>query len=128
MADLVLLQEIPAGEIDQPLIDRCVERIDASGAELVFVLLGVPRQYYWTALARPMLRKHVRLSVGGAFNSMSGKYPYAPRWMQRAGLWWLHRLLREPRRLGPRYLKYNALFVWYLLTRELLPRLADRRG
>jgi N-acetylglucosaminyldiphosphoundecaprenol N-acetyl-beta-D-mannosaminyltransferase len=130
LADFALLQEIPPGPINERLVDRCIERIDASGAEIVFVLLGVPRQYYWIALAKPKLGGRVCVGVGGAFNFMTGRYSYAPRWMQRTGLWWLHRALSEPRRLGPRYLKYNTLFLWFLLTREVLPsrRRRGRRG
>ena len=66
------------------------------------------------------------MSVGGAFDLVAGLQPYAPTWMQRAGLTWLHRLLREPRRLVRRYVKYNSAFVWLLLTRELLPRVVSR--
>lgn len=130
LADFALLQQVPAGPIDERLVDRCIERIDASGAEIVFVLLGVPRQYYWIALAKPKLAGRVCVGVGGAFNFMTGRYSYAPRWMQRMGLWWLHRAISEPRRLGPRYLKYNTLFLWFLLTREVLPsrRRGGRRG
>jgi N-acetylglucosaminyldiphosphoundecaprenol N-acetyl-beta-D-mannosaminyltransferase len=58
--------------------------------------------------------------VGGAFDLISGTKRYAPAWMQRAGLTWLHRLIQEPRHLGSRYLKYNSIFLWLLLTQELL--------
>jgi N-acetylglucosaminyldiphosphoundecaprenol N-acetyl-beta-D-mannosaminyltransferase len=118
-ADFAMLYDAPPGPIDAAYVEECVERIEKSGAELVFVCLGVPRQYYWTALAKPRLEGKVCLSVGGAFDMISGTKKYAPRWMQRAGLTWLHRLASEPRRLGPRYLKYNAAFIWLLLRREV---------
>jgi N-acetylglucosaminyldiphosphoundecaprenol N-acetyl-beta-D-mannosaminyltransferase len=118
-ADFVMLYDAPSGPIDEAYVDDCVERIEKSGAELIFVCLGVPRQYYWTALAKPRLDGKVCLSVGGAFDMISGAKKYAPRWMQRAGLTWLHRMANEPRRLGPRYLKYNAAFIWLLLRREV---------
>jgi N-acetylglucosaminyldiphosphoundecaprenol N-acetyl-beta-D-mannosaminyltransferase len=121
-ADFVLLYDAPGGPIDEPYVEDCVGRIRASGAELVFVCLGVPRQYHWTALAKPRLDGGACVSVGGAFDLIAGNQPYAPHWMQRAGLTWLYRLAREPRRLGRRYLKYNSAFIWFLLTRELLPR------
>jgi N-acetylglucosaminyldiphosphoundecaprenol N-acetyl-beta-D-mannosaminyltransferase len=60
--------------------------------------------------------------VGGAFDFISGTKSYAPEWIQRAGLTWLHRLSHEPRRLGPRYVKYNSAFLWLLLSQELLGR------
>jgi N-acetylglucosaminyldiphosphoundecaprenol N-acetyl-beta-D-mannosaminyltransferase len=53
--------------------------------------------------------------VGAAFDFHAGVVPRAPRWMQRAGLEWLHRLATEPRRLWRRYLVTNTLFVVYLL-------------
>jgi len=119
-ADFALLYDAPPGPIDEAYVDDCVERIAASRADLVFVCLGVPRQYYWTALAKDRLPCKVCLSVGGAFDLVSGQQPIAPAWMQKAGLTWLHRMAREPRRLVPRYLKYNTAFVWHLLRREVL--------
>jgi N-acetylglucosaminyldiphosphoundecaprenol N-acetyl-beta-D-mannosaminyltransferase len=121
-AELALLYEAPADPVDDAYVAECMELIDRSGAELVFVCLGVPRQYYWTALARVQLGGRVCVSVGGAFDLICGLKPYAPAWAQRAGLTWLHRLIQEPRRLGPRYLKYNSAFLWLLLRQELLAR------
>jgi N-acetylglucosaminyldiphosphoundecaprenol N-acetyl-beta-D-mannosaminyltransferase len=126
-ADFVLLYDAPQVPVDDAFVIDCVERIERSGAELVFVCLGVPRQYYWTALARARLRGSLCISVGGAFDLISGVKRYAPAWIQRAGLTWLHRLSQEPRRLGPRYLKYNAAFLWLLLSWELLRRRPPRR-
>ena len=121
-ADLALLYEAPATPVDTAYVEDCVERIEASGAELVFVCLGVPRQYYWTALAKPRLGGKVCVSVGGAFDLISGAKPYAPWWMQRVGLTWLHRLAQEPRRLAGRYLRYNSQFLWLLVRWEVLGR------
>lgn len=125
-AEFALLYDAPKAPVDDDFVSDCVERIERSGAELVFVCLGVPRQYYWSALARRHLRGKVCLSVGGAFDLISGAKRYAPQWIQRAGLTWLHRLSQEPKRLGPRYLKYNSAFVWLLLSQELLRRAGSR--
>jgi N-acetylglucosaminyldiphosphoundecaprenol N-acetyl-beta-D-mannosaminyltransferase len=119
-ADFALLYDAPVGPIDEDYVADCMQRIEDSGADLIFVCLGVPRQYYWTALAKPQLRHKVCISVGGAFDLICGAKEYAPEWMQRAGLTWLHRLAQEPKRLGPRYLKYNSAFLWFLLRREVL--------
>lgn len=119
-AEFVLLYDAPPTAIDEPYVFDCVKRIYKVDAELVFVCLGVPRQYYWTVLAAPHLDGRVCISVGGAFDLISGRKRYAPAWMQRAGLTWLHRLSQEPRRLAPRYVKYNSLFLWLLLSREVL--------
>lgn len=119
-AEFSLLYDAPARPVDEAYVADCMELVDRSGAELIFVCLGVPRQYYWTALARAHLGGRVCVSVGCAFDLLSGAKGFAPRWMQRCGLTWFHRLLQEPRRLGPRYLKYNSAFLWLLLSRELL--------
>lgn len=121
-AEFALMYDAPAAPVDEPYVADCAERIDRSGAQLVFVCLGVPRQYYWTALTRPQLHGRVCVSVGGAFDFVCGVKQYAPPWVQRAGLTWLHRVSQEPRRLAPRYLKYNSAFLWLLLSRELLRR------
>ncbi len=127
-ADFVLLYDAPAAPIDTAYVADCVERIEESRADLIFVCLGVPRQYYWTALAKPRLEHKVCISVGGAFDLISGSKKFAPEWMQRAGLTWLHRLAQEPKRLGPRYLKYNSAFLWFLLRREVLGRTSQAHG
>jgi N-acetylglucosaminyldiphosphoundecaprenol N-acetyl-beta-D-mannosaminyltransferase len=59
------------------------------------------------------------MGVGGSFDVVSGELPRAPLWMQRAGFEWLFRLLLEPRRLGWRYLRTNAIFAWLLLGLKL---------
>jgi len=58
------------------------------------------------------------IAVGAAFNFHAGRLAQAPPWMQRAGLEWLYRLLREPRRLWRRYLLGNPRFLWLLLKRS----------
>ena len=95
-----------------------VAAIHASGARLVWVGLGCPKQERWMAARRGELHA-VTVGVGAAFEFLSGRTARAPRWMQRAGLEWLHRLATEPRRLGPRYLVTNTRFVFGAL-RQLL--------
>ena len=63
------------------------------------------------ARMRPRLRAPVLVGVGAAFDFHAGLVGQAPGWMQRRGLEWLHRLRREPRRLGPRYLRDNPAFL-----------------
>jgi N-acetylglucosaminyldiphosphoundecaprenol N-acetyl-beta-D-mannosaminyltransferase len=85
--------------------------INASGASIVFVGLGCPKQEAWMAAHRGRVRA-VMIGVGAAFDFHSGRVRRAPLWAQRHGLEWLHRLCQEPRRLGPRYLQTNSLFLW----------------
>jgi N-acetylglucosaminyldiphosphoundecaprenol N-acetyl-beta-D-mannosaminyltransferase len=64
------------------------------------------------------------LAVGAAFDYIAGNISRPPRWMQRAGLEWLFRLIQEPRRLFRRYLVHNSLFVLMLAREMLLNRIA----
>jgi N-acetylglucosaminyldiphosphoundecaprenol N-acetyl-beta-D-mannosaminyltransferase len=87
------------------------ERIDASGARIVWCGISTPRQEKWVARMRPRVEAPVLVSVGAAFDFLAGRVSQAPSWMQRRGLEWAYRLSREPRRLGPRYLRSNPAFV-----------------
>jgi len=88
--------------------------IAESGARIVFVALGCPKQEAWMCAHRGVVHG-VMLGAGAAFDFLAGTQPRAPRWMQAVGLEWLHRLCREPRRLWRRYLVTNTLFlVWSL--------------
>ena len=86
-------------------------RIDESGAALVWCGISTPRQEKWVARIRPLVSAPVMISVGAAFDFLAGRASQAPSWMQRRGLEWAYRLSREPRRLGPRYLRSNPAFV-----------------
>lgn len=90
-----------------------VERIAASGAGIVFIGLGCPKQDFFAARHRDRLPA-VQVCVGAAFDFHAGAKPMAPRWMQRSGLEWLYRLACEPRRLWKRYLATNSRFLWRL--------------
>jgi N-acetylglucosaminyldiphosphoundecaprenol N-acetyl-beta-D-mannosaminyltransferase len=89
-----------------------VAAINASGATIVFVGLGCPKQELWMAEHRSGLTAAVLLGVGAAFDFHTGRVRQAPRWMMRLGLEWLFRLGQEPRRLWRRYLVYNPQFAW----------------
>jgi len=96
-----------------------VERLNASGTELVFVALGCPKQERWMAKHRERLTAPVLLGVGAAFDFHTGRVSQAPRWMMRVGLEWLYRLLQEPRRLWRRYLILNPLFLAHVVLQLL---------
>jgi len=90
---------------------RSIEAINASGAEVVWVGTGQPKQERWMLQMRPHLRAPMLVGVGAAFDFHAGLVPQAPAWMQRNGLEWAYRLALEPRRLWRRYARYNPMFV-----------------
>ena len=95
-----------------PEEDRdAAERIEESGAAIVWCGISTPRQEKWVARIRPLISAPVMISVGAALDFLAGRASQAPSWMQRRGLEWAYRLSREPRRLGPRYLRSNPAFV-----------------
>lgn len=106
--------------------EAIVAQINASGAGVVFVSLGCPKQELWMAAHRGRINA-VMIGVGAAFDYHAGTIQRAPKWMQDCGLEWLHRLASEPRRLWRRYLVTNTLFVLgaakqLLLARRQTPR------
>jgi len=96
-----------------------IEAINASGADVVMVAMGVPDQEVWLARVAPRLKASVSLGVGGLLDFVSGRIPRAPFWMRKRGLEWLYRLSREPRRLWQRYVIGNASFLSHLVHRRL---------
>jgi N-acetylglucosaminyldiphosphoundecaprenol N-acetyl-beta-D-mannosaminyltransferase len=96
-------------------VARDVER---SGARILFVGLGAPKQELWMAEHRGRIPA-VMVGVGAAFDFLAGRKKQAPSWMQRAGMEWLFRLAHEPRRLWRRYLIGNPRFV-ALIARQML--------
>lgn len=95
-----------------------INAINASGAAIVFVALGCPKQEKWVATFSHRIPA-VLLAIGGALPVLVGEQVRAPRWMQQNGFEWLFRLIQEPRRLFRRYVVTNTLFVGYLLRQRL---------
>jgi N-acetylglucosaminyldiphosphoundecaprenol N-acetyl-beta-D-mannosaminyltransferase len=98
-----------------------VARLVASGARVVFVGLGAPKQEIWMAAHRGRL-DGVMMGVGAAFDYHAGRIRRAPLWMQNAGLEWMYRLMQEPRRLWKRYVLNNPLYLLGLGTQILRER------
>jgi exopolysaccharide biosynthesis WecB/TagA/CpsF family protein len=93
-------------------------RIQASGAAILFVGLGCPRQEIFAYEFRDLVAMPI-LAVGAAFPFLAGILPQAPGWMQRFGLEWLYRLGSEPRRLWRRYLLLNPAYIFLVLLQAL---------
>jgi N-acetylglucosaminyldiphosphoundecaprenol N-acetyl-beta-D-mannosaminyltransferase len=115
----------PFGPLDAARLAREAEAIAASGARIVFVGLGCPKQERWMAAQRGRIPA-VMLGVGAAFDFLSGAKRQAPRWMQAAGLEWAFRLATEPRRLWRRYLANNPRFVALFAAQVLRERSVRR--
>jgi N-acetylglucosaminyldiphosphoundecaprenol N-acetyl-beta-D-mannosaminyltransferase len=98
-----------------------LERINSSDADIVWVGISTPKQERWMASHVGRLDAPVLVGCGAAFDFHAGLKRQAPRWMMLSGLEWLFRLLSEPRRLGPRYLVNNPLFLG-LLVRQFMRR------
>ncbi len=96
--------------------DQVVDMINASGAAILFVGFGVPRQELWIARHRDRIDVPLLLGVGGLFDYYSGRIPRAPLLLRRMGCEWVWRLAQEPRRLARRYLIGNLVFVGHALA------------
>lgn len=101
------------------------DRINASGASVVFVALGCPKQEQWMARQQGRISA-VMIGVGAAFSFHSGEVKQSPRWMMQLGLEWLYRFCVEPRRLWRRYLINNPMFI-LLVSQQLLKHKFQRQ-
>jgi N-acetylglucosaminyldiphosphoundecaprenol N-acetyl-beta-D-mannosaminyltransferase len=101
----------PWRELDRSEQAWVVDEIDRSGADVVWVGTGQPKQERWMAQMRARLQAPMLIGVGAAFDFHAGLVPQAPLWMQSLGLEWAFRLAHEPRRLWRRYARYNPRFI-----------------
>jgi len=106
---------LPDGRLDPEAERPVLDEINRLTPDFIWVGFGTPKQQAWVKRYKTQIKRGVILTVGFAFDVNAGMKPDAPPWMQKLGLTWVFRLATEPRRLGPRYLKYNFLFLWYLL-------------
>ncbi len=90
--------------------EAVVQRINSSGARLVFIGLGFPKQDRFAYAHCPRINA-IQVCVGAAFDFHAGVKSIAPAWMQRRGLEWLYRLIHEPRRLAGRYFVTNSIYL-----------------
>ena len=98
------------------------ETINAAQPDFIWVALPGVRMERWIIDNQSRYKRGVFLAVGDAFALISGQRKFAPAWMQKRGLTWLYRVTAEPLRLGPRYLRYNFLFLFYFLASALRGR------
>jgi len=111
-----------AGAISPPFttltadeIKNDIEKINRSGAHLVFVALGCPKQEKWMAESSDKINA-VLLGIGGALPVVAGIQKRAPKWMQNMALEWFYRLIQQPGRLFTRYFYTNSYFIFLLVS------------
>lgn len=104
----------PFRELSDTELSEISELINKSGAKLVFVILGCPKQEKWMASMKRRISATM-IGIGGALPVMIGMQKRAPEWMQKAGLEWFYRLLQEPGRLFRRYAVTNSIFIVLLI-------------
>jgi N-acetylglucosaminyldiphosphoundecaprenol N-acetyl-beta-D-mannosaminyltransferase len=105
--------------------EAIVQMLNESGAGIVLVSLGCPKQELWMAQHKDKVRM-VMIGVGGAFPMYAGIHKRAPRFIQQTGLEWLYRLMQEPRRLWRRYSSTIPIFIWLALKQLMMPRQAGK--
>ncbi len=106
--------------------ERLLADINASGAQVVWVGTGQPRQEQWMHRMRPRLQAPMLVGVGAAFDFHAGLVKQAPPWLGNNGLEWSYRLMREPRRLWRRYARYNPRFLIAFARQYASHRRLDR--
>jgi N-acetylglucosaminyldiphosphoundecaprenol N-acetyl-beta-D-mannosaminyltransferase len=104
----------PFGEWPPGEFERICEMIRSSGANLIWVGLGCPKQEHWIARHKDRLPPGVYFGIGAAFAFHAGEVRQSPPALQRLGLEWAYRLAMEPRRLFKRYLVFNSIFLYHL--------------
>ena len=113
----------PVGfEHDPKEMKKIEDQLRATRPDLVFVALGSPKQEYLVETLRDRFPTTWWIGVGISFSFVCGRVKRAPKWMQRCGLEWMHRLTQEPRRLAKRYLFHGLPFAAHLLIRSGLRR------
>lgn len=123
-----------AGIYSPPFADRfteseneyMIQKINASGADILWVSLTAPKQDYWIAEHFDRLQVSVAIGVGAAFDVVAGNISRSPRWMQNYGLEWLYRLIKEPKRLASRYLVEAPQFIPLIFKQVVEERFIKR--
>lgn len=103
--------------------DEIISAINNSGADILFIGMGNPKQEIWFERIKHHLKVPVSIGLGGSYAFITGAVKRSPKWMQKAGLEWVYRLFQEPKRLWKRYAMGLAKYSW-LSTQVLLKDLS----
>jgi N-acetylglucosaminyldiphosphoundecaprenol N-acetyl-beta-D-mannosaminyltransferase len=108
----LLIAGVQDGYFTDEQESQIIDTINNSGANILLVGFGAPKQELWLAKYREQLQPTVCFGVGGLFDYYSGRIPRAPVWMREIGLEWSWRLIQEPKRMWRRYIIGNPLFLY----------------
>jgi len=111
-----LVVDFADGYFKKDEAEERADRIRASGADILFVGMGVPRQEIFIEEQWDQLGVGMAIGVGGSFDVLAGLRSRAPLWVQKIGMEWCYRLVQEPRRLFMRYLITNSQFAWLVFS------------
>lgn len=121
------MQPLPFRPLTPEEDEAIVQQINQSGAGVVLVSLGCPKQELWMSQHKSQIQA-VMLGLGGVFPVYAGIHKWAPKWIRKSGLEWLYRLLQEPRRLWRRYLATIPPFIYLAFKQVLIDRLKAQRS
>lgn len=107
---IVGMESPPFRPLTQDEDNEVVSRINAAAPDFIWVGLGAPKQEFFMAAHKGMLRG-LMIGVGAGFDFHADKIKRAPKWMQRLSLEWFYRLMQDPRRLFRRYLHTNPKYL-----------------
>jgi len=114
------------GSIDPTADTNTIQIINTSGAGIVFVALGCPKQELWMAKHQDKIQA-VTIGVGAVFPVYAGTLKHAPKFIRSAGFEWLFRLIQEPRRLWKRYASTIPIFIWLALKQIMTNQVSIAR-
>ena len=101
----------------RPLTDeedqKLCEEVNALHPDFLWVGIGAPKQEIWMQEHREKIKGTVMFGVGAAFNFFAGTLDKAPEWVEKAGMEWFYRLVKEPKRLWRRYVLGGVKWLWY---------------
>jgi exopolysaccharide biosynthesis WecB/TagA/CpsF family protein len=112
--DIAGMESPPFRTLTSTEYEEAAVRINKSGAKILFIGLGCPKQELWAAAQKGKIHMPM-LCVGAAFDFHAGTVDQAPSWMQKRGMEWLYRFYKEPKRLAKRYLYYNSKYIIYFI-------------
>jgi N-acetylglucosaminyldiphosphoundecaprenol N-acetyl-beta-D-mannosaminyltransferase len=112
------MEGLPFRPLTEQEDQAIIQKVNKSGAGLVFVSLGCPKQELWMHRHKDKI-KATMIGLGGAFPVYAGMQKRAPSWIRTLGMEWAYRLLQEPKRLWKRYIMTIPIFLW-LATKQLL--------